>query len=55
MAGRGRTLERDERGVQRQPATTAMKTPERGGLQGTDRVVTTCRLPQQFRGLEHTL
>ena len=34
--------------------TTAMKTPEFGGLQGTDRAVTTCRLPQRFHGLEHT-
>ena len=34
--------------------TTAMKTPECGGLQGTDRAVTTCRLPQRFRGVEHT-
>ena len=34
--------------------TTAMKAPERGGLQGTDRAVTTYRLPQRFRGVEHT-
>ena len=34
--------------------TTAMKTPERGGLQGTDRAVTTCHLPQRYRGVEHT-
>ena len=50
MAGRGRTSERGERGVQRQPATTAMKTPECGGLRGTDKADTTCHLPQQFRG-----
>ena len=54
MARRGRTSERDERGVQWQPATTAMETPEHGGLQVTDRAVTTCRLPQQFHGVEHT-
>ena len=34
--------------------TTAMKTPERGGLQRTDMAVTTYRLPQRFRGVEHT-
>ena len=44
----------DERGVQLQPATTAMKTPEHGGLQRMDRAVTTYRLPQRFRGVEHT-
>ena len=27
---------------------TAMKTPERGGLRGTDKVVTTCRLPLRY-------
>ena len=43
-----------ERGVQRQHETTAIKTPERGGLQMTDRAVTTYRLPQWFRGVEHT-
>ena len=35
-------------------ATTAMKTLEHGGLQGTDSAVTTCRLPQQYGGVEHT-
>ena len=33
---------------------TAMKTPERAGLRGMDKVVTTCRLPLQYRGVEHT-
>jgi hypothetical protein len=33
--------------------TTVMKTPKHGGLQRTDRAVTTCRLPLQFRGVEH--
>ena len=45
--------ERDEKGVQRQHANTAMKTPEHGGLQRTDRAVTTNRLPQQLRRVEH--
>ena len=43
-----------EKGVQGQSATTAMKAPEHCGLQGTDSVVTTCRLPQRYRGVEHT-
>ena len=34
--------------------TAAMKAPERGGLQETDMAVTTCRLPQWYRGVEHT-
>ena len=44
-----------ERGVQQQPATTAMKTPKCGGLRGTDRAITTSRLPQRFHGVEHNL
>ena len=35
--------------------TTAMKTAECGGLQKTDRAVTTYQLPQQFRGVEYNL
>ena len=31
-----------------------MKTPKRGGLQKTDKAVTTYQLPQRFRGMEHT-
>ena len=34
--------------------TTAMKVPERGGLQGMDTAVTTYRLPQHYCGVEHT-
>jgi hypothetical protein len=33
-------------------STTVMKTLECGGLQGTDKAVTTCRLPLQFCGVE---
>ena len=44
-----------ERGVQQQPATIAMKTPECGGLQRTDRAVTTCRLPKRYCRVEHNL
>ena len=42
--------ERDEKGVRRPSATTAMEAPERGGLLGTDKAVTTCRLPLRYRG-----
>ena len=54
-AALGKDSDWGEKGVQRQSATTAMKTPERGGLQETDRAVTICRLPQQYRGVEHNL
>jgi len=45
----------DERGVQRQHATTAIKTHERSKLQRTDMAVTTCRLPLRYRGVERNL
>ena len=44
----------DDKGVRRQSTTIAMKALERGGLQGTDKAVTTCRLPQWYHGVEHT-
>ena len=44
----------DEKGVQCPSTTTAMKASGRGGLQRTDRAVTTCYLPLRYRGVEHT-
>ena len=54
VAGRGRTSEMGEGGVQRQPATTTIKTLEHGELQWTDRAVTTRRLPLRYREVEQT-
>jgi len=53
LAASEKDSDRDEKGVQLQSATTAMKIPECSELQMTDRVVTTCRLPLQFHGVEH--
>jgi len=49
-AERGMTLEMDERRVEWQPATTAVKAPKHGGLQRMNRAVTTCRLPLRYCG-----
>jgi hypothetical protein len=52
--GCDRTSEMGGKGVQWQPATTAMKTPEHGSLRETDRAVTTCHLPHYSVGWNTT-
>ena len=52
-AASGKDSDWDEKGVQRQSTTNAMKTPKRG-LQRSDKAVITCRLPLWYRGVEHT-
>ena len=40
-----KNFDRNEKGVRRQSASTAIKTPEHGGLRRTDKAVTTFQLP----------
>ena len=52
-AASGKDSDWDEKGVQWQSTTNAMKTPKRG-LQRSDKAIITCRLPLWYRGVEHT-